>query len=256
MSLFIFILFKNNYAKTRKASGGIKKMKKIWIIVSLATIFGTCYEIVIAQETDNKMSFFVTSVNLAGAAKKGEDGVGANLGGIEGADAHCQSLAEAVGAGEQTWRAYMSTTTENARDRIGKGPWYNVYGQLMATNLEDLHEGNENITRENSFTESGGKIPGIADPGTIHDMLTGSGADGRMAVEQEGVGGIPEHKTGEPATCNDWTGGKGRARVGHFDSQHGESGTIWNSAHYSLGCSQEDIEKNASIGLFYCFAAD
>ena len=151
----------------------------------------------------------------------------------------------------------MSTTKEDARDRIGSGPWHNFHGELIATDLQDLHEGNEDITRENSFTELGTKHPGIAEePATIHDMLTGSGADGRLTVEQEGIGGIAEHKTGKPATCNDWTGGEGRARVGHFDSQHGEAGTIWNSAHYSLGCNQKDIERNASIGLFYCFAAD
>ena len=166
-------------------------------------------------------------------------------------------IGRSLGTEKKEWHAYMSTTKEDARDRIGDGPWYNFHGQLIATDLQDLHEGNEDITRENSFTELGTKHPGIAeDPDTIHDMLTGSGADGRLAFEQEGVGGIPEHKTGKPATCNDWTGGKGRARVGHFDSQHGEGGTIWNSAHYSLGCSQNNIERNASIGLFYCFAAD
>jgi hypothetical protein len=151
----------------------------------------------------------------------------------------------------------MSTSTVNARDRIGQGPWYNVHGDLIAHDIEDLHEGNENIRTDNSFTESGGRIVGIEDPeNATHDMLTGSKSDGTLVLVQEGKAGIAEHTTGEPATCNDWTGGSGRARVGHFDSQTGEAGTIWNSAHYTLGCSQEDLEKNASVGLFYCFAAD
>lgn len=228
------------------------------LAILVLTFFSVCsIKIALAEKPNENMSFFVTSVNVSGASKKGEDGVGANLGGIEGADAHCQSLAEDADAKKKTWRAYMSTTKEDARDRIGSGPWHNFHGELIATDLQDLHEGNEDITRENSFTELGTKHPGIAEePATIHDMLTGSGADGRLTVEQEGIGGIAEHKTGKPATCNDWTGGKGRARVGHFDSQHGEGGTIWNSAHYSLGCNQKDIERNASIGLFYCFAAD
>jgi hypothetical protein len=218
---------------------------KLLFLVPLLLLLGG---LAMAQDADQPpMGFFITSVNM---------GNGADLGGLDGADAHCQSLAEAVGAGDRTWRAYMSTTTVDARDRIGDGPWYNVNGELIATDVDDLHEGNDNIFSENSYTETGGRIPGINDPGTAHDMLTGSGADGRLVLEQEGVGGIAEHETGKPATCNDWTGGDGRARVGHFDSQIGEPGTVWNSAHYTLGCSQEDLEKNANIGLFYCFAAD
>ena len=203
-----------------------------------------------AQDSeDHSMSFFITSTNI---------GNGADLGGLEGADAHCQSLADAAGAGGKSWRAYLSTTTVNAVDRIGNGPWYNVKGELIARDLADLHdEANDNITSANSYDENGGRIPGLAqEEDAIHDMLTGSKSDGTMALEQEGVGGIPEHSTGNPATCGDWTGGKGRARVGHFDSQAGEAGTVWNSAHYTLGCSQEELEKTASIGLFYCFASD
>jgi len=221
-------------------------MRKILASLSGIIFFGASFQIVSAEDNDS-MSFFITSVNI---------GKGADLGGLAGADAHCQSLAEAVGAGSRTWRAYLSTSSVNARDRIGEGPWHNVKGDLIARDLADLHEGNDNITRESSYDEKGGKIPGIDDEGTTHDMLTGSKTDGTLVLVQEGKAGIAEHETGDPATCGDWTGGDGRARVGHFDSQRGEPGTLWNSAHYTLGCSQEDLEKNANVGLFYCFAAD
>lgn len=219
------------------------------VAYSLIAMSVLSYGFVSAQDGDgNSMSFFITSVNI---------GKGADLGGLAGADAHCQSLADAAGAGNRTWRAYMSTSTVNARDRIGQGPWYNNHGDIIALDVEDLHEGNDNIFSANSFTESGGRIPGLEDEeNATHDMLTGSKSDGTLALVQEGMAGIPEHSSGDPATCNDWTGGSGRARVGHFDSQVGEGGTVWNSAHYTLGCSQEELEKNASVGLFYCFAGD
>ncbi len=224
-------------------------MKRSLAILSLLAIAASYSVFVFARDgEDNAMGFFLTSRNI---------GNGADLGGLAGADAHCQSLAEAAGAGDRTWRAYLSTSTVNARDRIGKGPWYNFKGELIAKDLEDLHDNNDNIMSENSFTESGGRIPGLEDEeNATHDMLTGSKSDGTLALVQEGKAGIPEHTTGDPATCSDWTGGDGRARVGHFDSQVGEGGTVWNSAHYTLGCSQEDLEKNASVGLFYCYAAD
>ncbi len=225
-------------------------MKKVLAILSVITIAVVYFEFASAQDDgENSMSFFITSKNI---------GNGADLGGLAGADAHCQMLAEAAGAGDRTWRAYMSTSTVNARDRIGQGPWYNVKGDLIAKDLTDLHDDkNDNVRTDNSFTESGGRIPGLEDEANAtHDMLTGTGSDGTLALVQEGLAGIAEHESGDPATCNDWTGGDGRARVGHFDSQVGEGGTVWNSAHYTLGCSQEDLEKNASVGLFYCFAAD
>lgn len=224
-------------------------MRRVLVILSTITVVAAHFVFVSARADDeNSMSFFITSVNI---------GKGANLGGLEGADAHCQSLAEAAGNGDRTWRAYLSTSTVNARDRIGQGPWHNVKGELIAHDVADLHEGNDNITRESSYDENGGKIPGIdAEENAIHDMLTGSKSDGTLALVQEGLAGIPEHQTGDPAACADWTGGDGRARVGHFDSQHGEGGTVWNSAHYTLGCSQEELEKNASVGLYYCFASD
>ena len=224
-------------------------MRRVLVVVALITISSVFSEPVSAQENDeNSMSFFITSVNI---------GRGANLGGLAGADMHCQSLAAAVGAGNRTWRAYLSTSTVNARDRIGQGPWHNVKGDLIARNLDDLHDDNDNVRTDNSFTESGGRIPGIEDvENATHDMLTGSKSDGTLALVEEGLAGIAEHTSGDPATCADWTGGDGRARVGHFDSQVGEQGTVWNSAHYTLGCSQEELEKNASVGLFYCFASD
>jgi len=224
-------------------------MKRLMIVLALLATSTLFLEFVSAQDSGaNSMSFFITSVNI---------GKGADLGGLAGADTHCQSLAAAAGAGERTWRAYLSTSSVNARDRIGQGPWHNVHGELIARDIEDLHEGNDNITTENSFTETGGRIVGVEDPeNATHDMLTGSQSDGTLVLVQEGMAGIKEHTTGDPATCNDWTGGAGRARVGHFDSQIGEPGTVWNSAHYTLGCSQEELEKNASVGLFYCFASD
>ena len=224
-------------------------MKHTSPVLLAALILASSAETAVAQSSDeHSMSFFVTSENM---------GKGADLGGLEGADQHCQSLAEAVGSGARTWRAYLSSSTVDARDRIGKGPWYNVQGELIASDVQDLHDGNDNVTRANSYHEKGGKHPGIAEgDAAVHDMLTGSKADGTLVLVQEGKAGIAEHTTGEPATCNDWTGGNGRARVGHFDSQGGEPGTVWNSAHYTLGCSQEELEKNASIGLFYCFASD
>ena len=128
-------------------------MGRALAILSLAAIVAATAGFVFAQDSDeNSMGFFVTSVNI---------GKGANLGGLAGADAHCQSLAETAGAGGRTWRAYLSTSTVNARDRIGKGPWYNVKGELIAKGLTDLHNDNDNITTHNSYTESGGKIPGI-----------------------------------------------------------------------------------------------
>ena len=225
-------------------------MRKTSLILAAIVLAAIHVDFVSAQDgEDASMSWFITSTNI---------GNGADLGGLKGADAHCQSLAEATGAGDKTWHAYLSTSTVSARTRIGEGPWYNVKGELIARDLADLHDdANDNITSANSYDENGGRIPGIAQgEAATHDMLTGSNSDGKLALELKGTGGIAEHITGKPATCNDWTGGDGRARVGHFDSQDGEPGTVWNSAHLSLGCSQEEIEKNASVGLFYCFASD
>jgi hypothetical protein len=188
-----------------------------------------------------KMSFFITS--------KGP-GDGANLGGVAGADKHCQTLAAAAGAGDRTWRAYLSTTGDgkaavNARDRIGKGPWYNVKGVMAAQNVADLHSDKNKLSKEVSLSEKGEIINGRGDTPNRHDILTGSNADGTA---------LP----GDPAatTCGNWTSnGSGSTQVGHHDRQGGgASPTSWNAAHMSKGCSQANLQGTGGDGLFYCFA--
>lgn len=189
------------------------------------------------------MTFFVTSVGL---------GNGANLGGLAGADAHCQKLASAVGAGDRTWRAYLSTSgpnAVNARDRIGSGPWHNVKGQIVARDLAHLHGdtlelaqlGNQ-LHRGTALTEKGDPVKGFGDKPNEHDILTGSTPDGRAYTD------------GKDHTCENWTSsGAGSAQVGHHD-RTGGPGTSWNSVHASAGCSQEALIKTGGAGYFYCFA--
>ena len=186
-----------------------------------------------------RMSFFITSAG---------PGDGANLGGLEGADRHCHTLAQAVGAGDRTWRAYLSTigegTTVNARDRIGSGPWYNAKGVMVAENVEQLHSENNHLSKENSLTEKGEMVNGRGDQPNMHDILTGSNLDGTAF-------------TGEGYTnCGNWTAsGEGGSRVGHHDRVGGgQNPTSWNSAHTSRGCSQENLQGTGGNGLFYCFA--
>jgi len=196
-----------------------------------------------AQSQSAPMSFFVTSTG---------SGKGGDLGGLEGADRHCQSLAEAAGAGARTWRAYLSTQGQgavNARDRIGSGPWHNANGVVVARTLEELHIGN-NVNRETALTERGERVFGRLDvpPGpNRHDILTGSRSDGTA---------FPE---GEDRTCRNWTSSaEGRAMVGHHDRmglRDDESSRSWNAAHPSAGCSQPELVKTGGAGLFYCFAA-
>jgi hypothetical protein len=190
------------------------------------------------------MTFFITSV---GAGK------GADLGGLKGADAHCQRLAAAAGAGGRTWRAYLSTTASggapavNARDRIGKGPWYAYDGRLIARNLQELH-GVNNINRMAALTEKGTKVNGRAETPNTHDILTGSNPDGTAIA-------------GDPAktTCGNWTmSGEGSAMVGHHDRwglRDDAASVSWNSSHYSRGCSQDNLRASGGAGLLYCFAA-
>ena len=192
------------------------------------------------------MSFFVTSVG------KGD---GANLGGLTGADAHCQALATAAGQGSRTWHAYLSANPQgqpavNARDRIGSGPWYNGRsGAPIAKDVGDLHGdtldqarmGN-NLSRTTVFSEKGEAINGAGSTPNEHDMLTGSQTDGRAYTD------------GQDHTCNNWTSnGTGRAQLGHFD-RTGGGNTSWNSAHPSRGCSQPDLVATGGAGKFYCFA--
>jgi hypothetical protein len=179
--------------------------------------------------------FFVTSSG---------SGNGADLGGLAGADKRCQTLAMATGAGNRTWRAYLSTTgagSVNARDRIGTGPWYNVKGVLIAQNLADLHSEKANINNDTALDEQGRTInsPGAANR---HDILTGSTTAG-MATEM---------------TCQNWTSsGTGTATLGHHDRlTFGKPGSPWNSAHPSQGCSQDSLRATGGAGLIYCFAAD
>jgi len=198
------------------------------------------------------MSFFVTSVG---------SGDGANLGGIEGADQHCQDLAEAAGVMNKTWRAYLSTVNAapagggrgvrsvggvvNARDRIGEGPWYNFNGVMVARSVEDLHSDNANLNKETSLTEKGGTVNGRGDDPNQHDILTGSTLDG-MAALTEGH-----------TACNNWTSNaeSGSAMVGHLDRQGGgQNPTSWNSAHASRGCSQANLVATGGNGYYYCFA--
>jgi hypothetical protein len=204
------------------------------------TAIGFSYAI--AQESE--MSFFLTS--------KGP-GDGANLGGLAGADAHCQMLALSVGAGGRTWRAYLSTSgidgepAVNARDRIGTGPWSSANGAQVAADVADLHSDNNKLSKENSISERGEMINGRGDSPNRHDILTGSNLDGTAFSD------------GEDHTCRDWTynGADGSAQVGHHDRTGGGANpTSWNSAHGSRGCSQTDLQGTGGDGLYYCFAID
>ena len=190
---------------------------------------------------DPGMSFFITSAG---------PGNGADLGGLDGADRHCQALADAVGAGHRTWHAYLSASDTagvvNARDRIGQGPWHNVQGILVAQNVEELHGDDDNPNKQTVLTEQGEQVNGRGDDPNMHDILTGSQLDGAAFSGEDDT------------TCGNWTShGEGSARVGHHDRQGGgENPTSWNSAHGSRGCSQSDLQGTGGNGLFYCFAID
>ena len=187
------------------------------------------------------MTFFITSAG---------PGDGANLGGLEGADAHCEILADAQGAGGMGWAAYLSTINEdgsaavNARDRIGTGPWHNQAGALIANNVDELHSDASNLTKESILTEMGDMVSGRGDEVNMHDILTGSNMDG-SAMTGDGYN-----------NCGNWTGnGEGSAGVGHHDrTGGGQNPTSWNSAHGSRGCSQENLQGTGGNGFFYCFA--
>jgi hypothetical protein len=217
-------------------------MKIFLFTLSVAAMFGQA-----AQQTQARapMTFFVTSAG---------GGNGASLGGLAGADAHCQKLAAAAGAGDRTWRAYLSTAASegkpavNARDRIGKGPWHNQRGTMVARDLAHLHgdtldlarSGNL-ITKNNAVNEKGELLNGVGDKPNMHDILTGSQTDGRGYTDDA------DH------TCKNWTSnGEGVAQLGHHDRNGG--GISWNSTHPSSGCSQEKLVATGGAGLFYCFA--
>jgi len=191
------------------------------------------------------MSFFVTSQG---------PGHGANLGGLEGADAHCAALAKAAGSEKTNWKAYLSTTAPggdagvNARDRIGNGPWQNFNGDVIANSVGELHSGKANLNKDTALTEMGQKVNGRGDKPNEHDMLTGSDPMGMYST------------AGGDTTCKNWTSNsEGSAIVGHHDrmglkeTRHMMS---WNSAHGSAGCTQEGLVKTGGAGKFYCFLAD
>ena len=196
-----------------------------------------------AQQAD--MSFFVTSVGT---------GNGADLGGLAGADAHCQALASTAGSTNTNWRAYLSTTEPggaagvNARDRIGKGPWQNAKAVEVAKSVEALHSDSSNINKQTAMTEKGEMVSGRGDPVNMHDILTGSDPQGLFST------------AGGDSTCGNWTkSGEGSAIVGHHDraglkdTRHMNS---WNSSHGSRGCSQDALKSSGGAGLLYCFAAN
>ena len=198
------------------------------------------------------LGFFVTSTGL---------GKGADLGGLAGADAHCQKLAASVGAGNRTWRAYLSTQASggqaavNARDRIGKGPWANAKGAIIANSVAHLHgdtvelgQLGSNLHRTTALTEKGNPIKGVGETPNEHDVITGSKPDGTAYTD------AADH------TCRNYTSsGEGSVRVGHSDrTNRGATGgnVSWNSTHDSRGCSQENLVSTGGAGYFYCFAAD
>lgn len=217
-------------------------MKTMSPLVLTAAVAALCSTAAWAQDADPSMSFFITSEG---------PGNGADLGGLEGADAHCRDLAEEVGAGDKEWRAYLSATAEdgepavNARDRIGDGPWFNAQGTMVAEDVEDLHSDNNALSKENSLSEKGEEINGRGDEPNMHDILTGSQADGTVSAAGN--------------TCENWTSSEsdGSAEVGHHDRQGGGSAPMsWNAAHASRGCGQADLQGTGGNGFFYCFAAD
>jgi len=224
------------------------RRKRHFTSFGLAVAVAAGAHVAAAQQGDPQpMSFFITSVGL---------GDGANLGGLEGADAHCQSLAAKVGRGDSTWRAYLSTQGTNAvsaRDRIGGGPWYAHGGRRrIATDLAMLHGDTLELARLGisfgkgvALTEQGDPAPGLGDRPNRHDILTGTQPDGRAYSDDA------DH------TCGNWTSNSedGSAQVGHHDKQGGPNGS-WNSAHPSRGCSQANLEATGGAGLFYCFAID
>lgn len=219
------------------------KKRSLAAVVGAVALAGTFAAPMWAQEEKPPLGFFITSEAI---------GKGGDLGGLDGADAHCQKLAAAVGAGDRTWRAYLSAhATEgspagNARDRIGKGPWHNAAGALVAKDEDDLHSEASKIGKETALTEKGAQVNGRGDTPNQHDILTGSQADGTAWPE------------GDKRTCENWTSSQaGTAEVGHHDRVGGgDAPTSWNAAHRTFNCSQEALIRTGGNGYFYCFAAD
>jgi hypothetical protein len=213
-------------------------------LLAVFALIGTGLTAPVEAQQDT-MSFFVTSVGK---------GNGADLGGVAGADAHCQALAQAAGSTKTNWRAYLSTTEPggaagvNARDRVGKGPWRNAKGVVVAKSVEDLHSDSNNINKQTALTEKGEIVSGRGDAVNMHDILTDSDPQGLYST------------AGGDTTCGNWTkSGEGSAMVGHHDraglkdTRHMNS---WNSSHGSRGCSQENLKSTGGAALIYCFLAD
>jgi hypothetical protein len=221
--------------------------RKSWLAAAGMVVVAGC-GIGPASADVKDMTFFVTSVGL---------GKGGDLGGLEGADAHCQALAAAVGAGGRTWHAYLSTQAPklsdrnfvNARDRIGTGPWQNAKGVVIAKSVDDLHSSSNNLNKQTALDEHGQTVNGRGDTPLKHDMLTGSRPDGTAFP------GAPF----ADMTCGNWTKSAtaGSAMTGHHDRGgpvDASWATSWNSAHPTLGCDPESVKKTGGDALFYCFA--
>jgi len=209
-------------------------MRAMLVTAAFAALFAAI-PAAIGQDAAN-MSFFVTSAG---------SGDGANLGGLDGADAHCRQLAEAAGSSGKTWMAYLSAEGVDAKDRIGAGPWVNFNGDVVAQDVASLHSDANNITKQTALTETGDMVRGRGDEPNQHDILTGTNADGTLAAGM---------------TCNDWTSNsEGSAMVGHSDRMgldESAEAKSWNASHPSRGCSQEGLIGTGGNGYFYCFAAD
>jgi len=221
----------------------MKSKSKLRLVISVAIAvagLSAC-----SMTPQNRMTFFVTSA---------DGGKGADLGGLSGADQHCQKLAQAAGAGNRTWRAYLSNSAAgsqpaiNAIDRIGRGPWQNAKGVVIATDIENLHGAN-NLTKQTALTEKGEIVKGRGDKPNMHDILTGSQTNGLA------------FPPGRDTTCGNWTksGAEGAAQVGHADRQGINDdyyGRSWNSSHPSRGCSLDALKSSGGAGLLYCFAVN
>lgn len=217
-----------------------------WLAVAGVITLSACASM---QPGPRNMTFFVTSVG---------PGKGGDLGGLEGADRHCQSLAQAAGAGDRTWHAYLSTQAPklgdpnfvNARDRIGKGPWQNANGAVIARSVEELHSADNNLTKQTTVDEKGQPVNGRTEKPNKHDMLTGSRPDGTAFP------GAPF----PDMTCGNWTkSGEGSAMVGHADRmglRDDAPSKSWNASHPSRGCSAAALKSSGGAGLLYCFAAN
>lgn len=219
-------------------------LRRTSFLIAMTVLLGTACAPLQPSTPQSRMSFFVTSTN---------PGQGADLGGLAGADRHCQALADAVGAGQRTWRAYLSavaTSTSaavNARDRIGRGPWQNIQGTVIAKDVDQLH-GDNMLTKQTALTEKAGMVSGRGDAVNTHDILTGTRPDGTL---MEGP---------NDTTCRNWTSSAdGAAIVGHHDRvglRDDAPSRSWNSSHPSRGCSLDALRGSGGAGLLYCFAVD